>query len=54
MWLSFSLCVVGYTYMHKILLEQAENPLEYNWSIGWAETFEEYQNEQVKATEAEE
>ena len=41
-------------YMHKILLEQAENPLEYDWSIGWEKTFEEYQNEQVKATEAEE
>ena len=28
-------------YMHKILLEQAENPLEYDWSIGWSETYDE-------------
>ncbi|WP_052122040.1 DUF4376 domain-containing protein [Gallibacterium anatis] len=42
-------------YMHKILLEQAEKPLEYDWSIGWAKTFEEYQNEQqTKAAETEE
>lgn len=42
-------------YMHKILLEQAEKPLEYDWSIGWAKTFEEYQNEQqAKAAETEE
>ncbi|WIM82264.1 tail fiber assembly protein [Gallibacterium anatis] len=41
-------------YMHKILLEQAEKPLEYDWSIGWEKTFEEYQNEQIKAAEAEE
>ncbi|QZP14713.1 DUF4376 domain-containing protein [Avibacterium paragallinarum] len=36
-------------YMHKILLEQAENPLEYDWSIGWSQTYEEYQNEQEKS-----
>ena len=42
-------------YMHKILLEQAEKPLEYDWSIGWAKTFEEYQNEQqAKAVKTEE
>ncbi|MEJ9292352.1 DUF4376 domain-containing protein [Gallibacterium anatis] len=42
-------------YMHKILLEQAEKPLEYDWSIGWAKTFEEYQNEQqAKAAKTEE
>ncbi|WP_065233170.1 DUF4376 domain-containing protein [Gallibacterium genomosp. 1] len=41
-------------YMHKILLEQAEKPLEYDWSIGWAETFEEHQNAQIKTTETEE
>lgn len=42
-------------YMHKILLEQAEKPLEYDWSIGWSKTFEEYQNEQqAKAAETEE
>lgn len=42
-------------YMHKILLEQAEKPLEYDWSIGWAKTFEEYQNEQqTKAAKTEE
>lgn len=42
-------------YMHKILLEQAEKPLEYDWSIGWSKTFEEYQNEQqAKAAKTEE
>lgn len=42
-------------YMHKILLEQAEKPLEYDWSIGWEKTFEEYQNEQqTKAAKTEE
>lgn len=42
-------------YMHKILLEQAEKPQEYDWSIGWSKTFEEYQNEQqAKAAKTEE
>ncbi len=42
-------------YMHKILLKQAEKPLEYDWSIGWTKTFEEYQNEQqTKAAKTEE
>lgn len=31
-------------YMHQILLEQAENPLEYDWSIGWSKTYEESKN----------
>lgn len=35
-------------YMHKILLEQAENPLEYDWSIGWSQTYEDYKNEQTE------
>ncbi|MEH8093227.1 DUF4376 domain-containing protein [Gallibacterium anatis] len=35
-------------YMHKILLEQAEKPLEYDWSIGWAKTYEDYKNEQTE------
>ncbi|OOH84935.1 hypothetical protein BMT54_12055 [Pasteurellaceae bacterium 15-036681] len=32
-------------YMHKILLEQNNNPLEYDWSLGWAKTYEETINE---------
>ena len=32
-------------YMHKILLEQAENPLEYDWSIGWSKTYDESKQE---------
>ena len=28
-------------YMHKILLEQADNPFDYDWSIGWSKTYEE-------------
>ncbi|WP_052125238.1 DUF4376 domain-containing protein [Gallibacterium anatis] len=35
-------------YMHKILLEQAEKPLEYDWSIGWSQTYEDYKNEQTE------
>ena len=35
-------------YMHKILLEQAEKPLEYDWSIGWSETYEEHKNAQTQ------
>ncbi|BFU64699.1 DUF4376 domain-containing protein [Rodentibacter abscessus] len=29
-------------YMHKILLEQAENPLDYDWSVGWSKTYAEH------------
>ncbi|CDF97695.1 Putative uncharacterized protein [Avibacterium paragallinarum JF4211] len=36
-------------YMHKVLLEAEENPTEYDWSIGWSQTYEEYQNEQEKS-----
>lgn len=32
-------------YMHKILLEQAENPNEYDWSVGWSKTYKESLNE---------
>ncbi|MFZ7141543.1 DUF4376 domain-containing protein [Avibacterium avium] len=32
-------------YMHKILLEAEENPTEYDWSIGWSQTYEDYKNE---------
>lgn len=28
-------------YMHKVLLEQSADPLNYNWSIGWATTYAE-------------
>lgn len=35
-------------YMHKILLEAEENPLDYDWSIGWCQTYEEYKNEQTQ------
>ncbi|WP_109079243.1 DUF4376 domain-containing protein [Aggregatibacter kilianii] len=28
-------------YMHKVLLEQAEDPMNYDWSIGWAQTYAE-------------
>ncbi|HGO5855299.1 TPA: DUF4376 domain-containing protein [Mannheimia haemolytica] len=31
---------------HKANLEQAENPLEYDYSSGWAKTYEEFLNEQ--------
>lgn len=33
-------------YMHKILLEQADNPLDYDWSIGWSETYEDFLKKQ--------
>lgn len=35
-------------YMHKVLLEVEENPTEYDWSIGWSETYEEHNNAQEK------
>lgn len=35
-------------YMHKILLEAEENPLDYDWSIGWCKTYEEHKNEQTQ------
>ncbi|WP_052122683.1 DUF4376 domain-containing protein [Gallibacterium anatis] len=35
-------------YMHKVLLEAEENPTEYDWSIGWSETYEEHNNAQEK------
>lgn len=31
---------------HKAALEQAENPLEYDYSGGWSKTYEEFLNEQ--------
>ncbi|OOF59406.1 DUF4376 domain-containing protein [Rodentibacter myodis] len=31
-------------YMHKILLEQAEDPKDYDWSIGWSKTYKESLN----------
>ena len=33
-------------YMHKVLLEQSENPTNYNWSTGWSKTYQEHLNEQ--------
>lgn len=35
-------------YMHKVLLEAEENPTEYDWSIGWSQTYEDYKNEQTE------
>ncbi|MFZ7109580.1 DUF4376 domain-containing protein [Avibacterium avium] len=35
-------------YMHKVLLEAEENPLDYDWSIGWSQTYEEHNNAQEK------
>lgn len=32
-------------YMHKVLLEQSENPTNYNWSTGWSKTYQEHLNE---------
>ncbi|OOF50256.1 hypothetical protein BKK54_06310 [Rodentibacter genomosp. 1] len=29
-------------YMHKILLDQAENPEDYDWSIGWSTTYQQH------------
>lgn len=31
---------------HKALLEQSDNPLEYDFSAGWSKTYAEYVNEQ--------
>lgn len=31
---------------HKVALEQAENPLEYDYSGGWSKTYQEFLNEQ--------
>ena len=33
-------------YMHKVLLEQSENPTDYNWSTGWSKTYQEHLNAQ--------
>ncbi|HGO5816123.1 TPA: DUF4376 domain-containing protein [Mannheimia haemolytica] len=33
---------------HKANLEQAENPLEYDYSAGWAKTYEDFLNEQTE------
>lgn len=33
-------------YMHKILVASVDNPLKYDWSIGWSKTYEEYSKEQ--------
>ena len=33
-------------YMHKVLLDSAEDPESYDWSVGWVQTYEEYLNEQ--------
>lgn len=35
-------------YMHKVLLEAEANPLDYDWSIGWSQTYEDYKNEQTE------
>ncbi|MFZ7130585.1 DUF4376 domain-containing protein [Avibacterium avium] len=35
-------------YMHKVLLEAEANPLDYDWSIGWSQTYEEHKNAQEK------
>ncbi len=32
---------------HKAMVEQVENPLEYDYSSGWTQTYEEFVNEQV-------
>lgn len=29
-------------YMHKVLLDNAENPQAYDWSVGWSETYEDH------------
>lgn len=33
---------------HKANLEQAENPFEYDYSVGWAKTYEDFLNEQTE------
>ncbi|MEG9499897.1 DUF4376 domain-containing protein [Mannheimia indoligenes] len=33
---------------HKANLEQADNPLEYDYSAGWAKTYEDFLNEQTE------
>ena len=33
-------------YIHKVLLEQSQNPTDYNWSTGWSKTYQENLNEQ--------
>ncbi|MFZ7135485.1 DUF4376 domain-containing protein [Avibacterium avium] len=35
-------------YKHKVLLEAEANPLDYDWSTGWSQTYEEHENEQGK------
>lgn len=37
----------GNAISHKNALEQSENPLEYDYSGGWTQTYEEFVNEQV-------
>ncbi|QNS16206.1 DUF4376 domain-containing protein [Mannheimia bovis] len=32
---------------HKAAVEQAENPLEYDYSDGWSKTYQEFVNEQA-------
>ncbi|MCT8728236.1 DUF4376 domain-containing protein [Glaesserella parasuis] len=32
---------------HKAMVEQVENPLEYDYSSGWTQTYEEFVNEQI-------
>ncbi|HDL3311443.1 TPA: DUF4376 domain-containing protein, partial [Mannheimia haemolytica] len=32
---------------HKAALEQAENPLEYDYSAGWTKTYADYLEEQA-------
>ncbi|EQA03738.1 DUF4376 domain-containing protein [Glaesserella parasuis] len=32
---------------HKAMVEQVENPLEYDYSSGWTQTYEEFVNEQL-------
>lgn len=34
-------------YMHKVLLEADDNPEHYDYSIGWAKTYQEHLNEQT-------
>ncbi|MDG4948724.1 DUF4376 domain-containing protein [Actinobacillus equuli subsp. haemolyticus] len=32
-------------YMHKVLLQNSDNPTDYDWSIGWAKTYNDFLEE---------
>ncbi|SUT96023.1 Uncharacterised protein [Actinobacillus lignieresii] len=32
-------------YMHKVLLQNSDNPIDYDWSIGWSKTYAEFLEE---------